>query len=113
MKSAPTPLINFLNQVIGYYDGQLVFAEAFNFALANGTVLGYTNSEITFAYGGATYLGNNILIDGLKYKASIGLEVDKQQITVGARPDQTVAVAQPFLRALGAGAFDGCEITRY
>ena len=112
MKSAPASLINFLNQVIGYNDGQLVFAEAFSFTLRNGTVLAYTNSEISFAYDGVTYLGNNVLIDGLKYKASIGLEVDKQQISIAARPDQTIAANAPFLQALRDGGFDGCEVTR-
>jgi uncharacterized phage protein (TIGR02218 family) len=112
MKSAPTILINFLNQVIGYNDGQLVFAEAFSFTLRNGTVLTYTNSEVSFAYNGVTYLGNNVLIDGLKYKASIGLEVDKQQISIAARPDQMIAANAPFLQALRDGAFDGCEVVR-
>jgi uncharacterized phage protein (TIGR02218 family) len=112
MKPAPTALINFLNEEIGYNDGQLIYAEAFNFTLRNGTVLGYTNSEITFAYNGVTYLGNNILIDGLKYKASVGLEVDKQDITIAARSDQ-LANGAPFLQALRNGALDGCEVTRY
>src|SRR5438552_665275 len=78
MKAASPALINFLNEVIGFYDGQLVMADAFLFALKSGANLGYTNSEITFTFSGQQYLGNDVLIDGLKYKCSVGLDVDKE-----------------------------------
>jgi hypothetical protein len=112
MKQASPALINFLNEVIGFLDGQLVMADAFLFALKNGTNLGYTNAEITFTFDGQRYLGNDILIDGLKYKCSVGLDVDKQQIDISARPDQTIPGGTEFLQALRNGALDGCEITR-
>jgi hypothetical protein len=112
MKQASPALINFLNEVIGFLDGQLVMADAFLFALKNGTNLGYTNAEITFTFDGQRYLGNDILIDGLKYKCSVGLDVDKQQIDISARPDQTIPGGAEFLQALRNGALDGCEITR-
>jgi hypothetical protein len=112
MKQASPALINFLNEVIGFLDGQLVMADAFLFALKNGTNLGYTNAEITFTFDGQCYLGNDILIDGLKYKCSVGLDVDKQQIDISARPDQTIPGGAEFLQALRNGALDGCEITR-
>ena len=67
---------------------------------------------MTFTYGGQTYLANSILIDGLKYKAAVGLDVDQQQITVAARSTDTIAGGAPFLQALREGAFDGCEIVR-
>ncbi len=47
----------------------------------------------------------------LKYKGSIGLEVDKQQITIAARPTDLVGTA-PFLIALRDGAFDGAPVYR-
>jgi hypothetical protein len=46
MKTASSALINFLNQVIGFYDGQLVTADAFLFTLKSGVNLGHTNSEM-------------------------------------------------------------------
>jgi hypothetical protein len=104
MKAASPALIKFLNEVIGFYDGQLVMADAFLFALKSGANLGYTNSEITFTFGGQQYLGNDVLIDGLKYKCSIGLDVDKQQINVAARADQTIPGGAQFLQALRSGA---------
>jgi uncharacterized phage protein (TIGR02218 family) len=112
LKNASTTLINFLNGVIGYYDGQLVMADAFLFNLQNGTQLAYTNSQITFTFGGVQYLGNDVLINGLKYKASIGLEVDSQQVSVAAVSTNVVG-SSPFLQALRNGAFDGAEVTRY
>jgi uncharacterized phage protein (TIGR02218 family) len=93
-------------------DAPLLMADAYAFTLASGTVLAYTNSEITFAYGGTTFLGKSILIDGLKYKAAIGLEVDQQQITIAACSADTIATAAPFLQALRDGAFDGAAVLR-
>ena len=48
---------------------------------------------------------------GLKYKATVGLEVDKQQITIAARPTDLINGA-PFLIALRDGAFDGATVQR-
>ena len=73
----------------------------------------YTNVDVTFAYNGNTYLANSVLVDGLKYKAAVGLDVDQQQITVAARATDTITGGAPFLQALRDGSFDGCEIERY
>ena len=48
---------------------------------------------------------------GLKYKASVGLDVDKQQMTIAARPTDLINGA-PFLTALRDGAFDGASVQR-
>src|ERR1700740_249602 len=111
MKSAPTTLINFLNQVRGTVDGQLIQTDAFLFALRSGASYGYTTADVSFTYNSQLYLGNNVLIDGLQYKASIGLEVEQQQISIAARPEHMVG-GVPFLQALREGVFDGAEITR-
>jgi uncharacterized phage protein (TIGR02218 family) len=113
MKPASPALISYLNAARQNPDAQLRMADAFLFTLQNGATLGYTNIDVTFSYGGQTYLANSILIDGLKYKAAIGLEVDHQQITVAARATDTIGGGAPFLQALREGAFDGCEIVRY
>jgi uncharacterized phage protein (TIGR02218 family) len=67
---------------------------------------------VTFTYDGNTFLASSILVDGLKYKAAVGLEVDQQQITVAARSTDTISGGAPFLQSLRDGAFDGCEIER-
>jgi hypothetical protein len=85
MKTASPALIAYLNAARASNDAVLIFADAYLFTLQSGATLSYTNLSTTFATGGVTYLGNNVLIDGLKYKASIGLEVDQQQITIASR----------------------------
>ena len=112
MKPASTALISYLNAVRASPDVPLVMADAFSFTLRSGLILCYTNVDVAFSYGGVTYLANSILIDGLKYKASVGLEVDQQQITISALATDTVSGGAPFLQALRDGAFDGCEIDR-
>ena len=112
MKPASSALISYLNDARANPDVPLFMADAFTFTLRSGLVLCYTNVDVTFSYNGNTYLGNSILVDGLKYKAAVGLEVDQQQITVAARSTDTITGGAPFLQALRDGSFDGSEIVR-
>jgi uncharacterized phage protein (TIGR02218 family) len=112
MKPATSALVNYLNAARGSADVPLFMADCFTFTLRSGLILHYTNVDVSFAYDGNTYLGNSILVDGLKYKAAVGLEVDQQQITVAARSTDTVTGGAPFLQALRDGSFDGCAIER-
>ncbi len=113
MKPASSALVSYLNDARADADVPLLMADAFMFTLRSGLVLCYTNLDVTFSYDGNTYLGNSILIDGLKYKAAVGLEVDQQQITIAARSTDTITNGAPFLQALRDGSFDGAEIVRY
>jgi uncharacterized phage protein (TIGR02218 family) len=112
MKPASSALISYLNAARASPDVPLFMADTFTFTLRSGLVLCYTNVDVSFSYDGNTYLGNSILVDGLKYKAAVGLEVDQQQITVSARATDTITGGAPFLQALRDGSFDGCEIER-
>jgi uncharacterized phage protein (TIGR02218 family) len=112
MKPASPALVTHLNNARSVPDAPLCMADAFTFAMLSGLTLCYTNVDVTFSYDGSTYLANSVLVDGLKYKASVGLEVDQQQITVAARSTDTISGGVPFLQALRDGSFDGCEITR-
>lgn len=113
MKPASSALITYLNNARANPDVPLIMADAFTFTLLSGLILCYTNADVTFVYGGNTYLANSIRVDGLKYKATVGLEVDQQQITVAALATDTITSGAPFLQALRDGSFDGCEIVRY
>ena len=113
MKPASSALIAFLNSARASPDVPLLMADAFIFTLRTGLTLCYTNVDVTFTYNGNTFLANSVLVDGLKYKAAVGLDVDQQQITVAARATDTVTGGAPFLQALRDGSFDGCEIERY
>ena len=113
MKPTSSALISYLNDARGSPDVALLMADAFAFTLRSGLMLCYTNVDVTFSYGGQTYLANSVLVDGLKYRAAVGLEVDQQQITVAARASDTITSGAPFLQALRDGSFDGAEIVRY
>jgi uncharacterized phage protein (TIGR02218 family) len=112
MKPTSAALLAYLNATRAGSDVALLMADGFIFTLRSGLELCYTNIDVTFGYNGRTFVGNSILIGGLKYRASIGLEVDQQQITVFARSTDTITSGAPFLQALRDGAFDGCQIER-
>jgi uncharacterized phage protein (TIGR02218 family) len=111
MKTASPALINFLNAARSAPDATIAFADCFTFTLPSGVVLTYTNTDRPVTYNGATFAANGPLVQGLKYRCAAGLEVDKQQITIAARPTDLIAGAM-FLNALREGAFDGCVIQR-
>ena len=61
--------------------------------------------------GGTVFLANSLLIDGLTFKCAIGLDVDEQQITLAARPTDTIG-GVPALQAIHRGVLDGCLVRR-
>lgn len=111
MRSAPTALVDLLNGLRAQSDSRVLMADCYTFTLLNGLVLTYTNADVPIVLDGYTYLADSILVDGLRFKCAAGLDVDQQQITISARPADTVS-GVPFLQALREGVFDGCEIQR-
>ena len=112
MKATTTAVTNLINAARSSPDAQLAIAECFQFTSTVGTVYAWTNVDYPVAYNGLTFLATGPLVNGLKYKGSVGLEVDMQQLTIAARPTDTINGA-PFLIALRDGAFDGAAIIRY
>ncbi|HLH49738.1 MAG TPA: DUF2163 domain-containing protein, partial [Roseiarcus sp.] len=111
MKTASPALIAFLNAARAAPDSAVAFADCYTFTLATELTLTYANTDQPVAYNGAVFAANGPLVQGLKYRSSVGLEVDKQQITIAARPTDLVGGAM-FLAALRDGAFDGCRVQR-
>jgi uncharacterized phage protein (TIGR02218 family) len=111
MRAASTALINFLNAAIATPDAPLAFADCFTFTLADGTVLTYTNVDQPIVFSGVTYSASGPLVQGLKYKSSVGLDVDKQQITIAARPTDMLG-GDGLLAAIANGALDGATVQR-
>jgi uncharacterized phage protein (TIGR02218 family) len=111
MKTATTALVNFLNAARAAIDAPIAFADCFTFTLQTGTILAYTNVDVPIVYNGATFSASGALVQGIKYKCAVGLEVDKQQITLAARPSDLLNGA-PFLTAIAQGAFDGASFQR-
>lgn len=110
MKSASSDLIAYLNAARAG-DAALIMADCFDFVLLNGTVLSYTNADLPIVNNGVTYLANSVQVDGLKFKCAVGLEVDKQKITISAKPTDTY-LGVPFMASVQRGLLDGCEISR-
>ena len=111
MKSTTSAVLAAIAAARGAVDAPLSFAECFTFTLATGTALTWTNVDEPVTYNGATFSSTGPLVQGLKYKASVGLEVDKQQITISARPTDLIA-GNPALQAIREGAFDGATVQR-
>jgi uncharacterized phage protein (TIGR02218 family) len=111
MKTASTALIAYLNGLRPIADSPLLTAECFTIWLSTGTVLAYTDLDASVSLNGFTYLANSVLISGLKYKASCGVNVDSQQVMIFARPTDTIG-GIPFLQAIQQGVLDGAAIQR-
>jgi uncharacterized phage protein (TIGR02218 family) len=111
VKAASNALKAFLAAQQAAADSIVAAAELYTFTLASGTVLRYTGADVDISYGGNVYSASGPLIDGLRYHATIGLNVDQQEITIAALPTVTVNGA-PFMQALQDGAFDLCQIQR-
>jgi uncharacterized phage protein (TIGR02218 family) len=111
MKTASAALINLLNAARTLPDAPIAFADCFTFTLSTGLALTYTNTDQPVVYNGFTFAANGPMVQGLKYKSSVGLEVDKQQVTIAARPTD-VLNGSPFLSALRDGAMDGAIVQR-
>ena len=111
MKATTTAVTNLLNAARAAADAPIAFAECFTFTTATGAVYAWTNVDYPVTYNSQIFLANGPLVQGLKYKASASLEVDKQQITIAARPTDLINGA-PFLVALRDGAFDGASVQR-
>jgi hypothetical protein len=111
MKKTTAAVINLIDAARAATDAPIAFAECFTFITTTGTQYTWTNVDYDVHFDGFIFLANGPLVSGLKYKGSIGLEVDKQQITIAARPTDVVNGA-PFLIALRDGAFDGAPVYR-
>lgn len=111
MKTATPAVIAFLNAARSNPDAPVAFADCFTFSLPSGLTLTYTNVDQPVTYNGVVFSASGPLVQGLKFKCAVGLEVDKQQISIVARPTDLVAGAM-FLNALRDGAFDGCAVQR-
>ena len=111
MKATTTAVTNLLDAARAAPDAPIAFAECFTFTTATGAVYAWTNVDYPVTYNSQIFLASGPLVQGLKYKASASLEVDKQQITIAARPTDLINGA-PFLVALRDGAFDGASVQR-
>ena len=111
MRAASNQVFNYLNNLRANPDAISYIADCYTFTLATGLILTFTNADVPVTLNGYVYLANSILVDGLKYKCTTGLEVDQQKITISAKNSDTIG-GNPVLQALAQGVFDSAEIQR-
>lgn len=111
MKQTTAAVISLVNAARAAQDSPITFAECFTFITTAGSQYTWTNVDYDITYNGFVFSANGPLVSGLKYKGSVGLEVDKQQIGIAARPTDVIN-GSPFLIALRDGAFDGAPVYR-
>ncbi len=111
MRSASAPLLAHLG-ALRSGDAQTIAANLFTFILLQGSILRYTDFDLSIVSEAETYVANSVLVSGLRYKSSVGLEVDQQHIVISANPEHTI-FDRPFLQAMREGVFDGCRVQRH
>ena len=111
MRTVTPALTAFLAGLRAQRDAPVLMADCCTFTLGTGTILATTNADVPLVLNGATYRADSILVDGLQYKCAVGLDVDKQKVTIAARPTDTIG-GIPFLQAVRNGLLDGCAVQR-
>ena len=112
MRAASATLIGWINALRVAPDAQAAFADCYAFTLAGGVSLYWSSTDYPVTFAGNTYACTGPLVSGLKYSCKVGLEVDRQQITIAARPTDLISGA-PILQMIRDGAFDGATVARY
>jgi uncharacterized phage protein (TIGR02218 family) len=119
-KTLPPALAAYLASVQGSADARTPVADGYLFTLQQGTQLpaaaglqlAYTTVDYPFTLeNGVTYSSTGVLVSGLKYKATVGLDADEQTINIAARAIDLVGDL-PFLQALRQRVFDGALVER-
>ena len=97
-----------------------VYADCYTIVLASGSTALYTSAQYDTTVQAnvdtgvpATYLANDILIEGLKFRIGIGVDVDEQQITLKYNPATEAPIGgQTMAQSLHRGAYDGAKIVK-
>ncbi|MGF3025541.1 DUF2163 domain-containing protein [Methylobacterium aquaticum] len=111
MKAASPALVAHLTALRAQRDVALLYADCFTITLRSGTAIAVTNADVAVPLNGFVYLANSLMVDGLRFRCSVGLEVDQQQVTLSARSTDLIG-GVPALVAIRNGALDGARIRR-
>lgn len=140
MKQYNGTLATFLSSLRGNPDATCAFADCYtisimtpanaaqtpyfqNTATGNYTNFYFTSADVNVSDTVNLYLANSVLVSGLKYKSTTGVDVDQQTINISARPTDTVSLVingsstnqysgLPWLQAIRNGILDGALIQR-
>lgn len=99
--------------------GQFVYGECFTITPKFGAVLRYTNSASDISVvpiiggpGRVTYLSRVVIISGLRFKSTVGVEVDEQTVELAYTDGLTYQGAITWSEALRLGRLDGATVRR-
>ena len=112
MKTASTALINFLNAARAAPDAPIAFADCFTFTLSTGTVLTYTNVDQPIVYNGFTFAADGPLVQGLKYKASVGSRKSTSNRSRSRRGRPISSTARHSSTRCATAPLDGATVQR-
>lgn len=116
MKPASPALIAYLEA--RRKGGQLIYADCYEFALNDGeTFLRYTTAQRSVTavppdgMDPVTYEAGQVLVSGLRYRLSVGTDVDEQDCQLICKSTATV-MGFPFLTAAALGLLDKAIVKR-
>lgn len=91
--------------------GRALLGEMYTFYLADGTEDYFSSLDIPINFNGHVFKANSLRIDGMKFKLSVGVNVDEQDIKISAYPGDKLA-GGAFLSSILDGAMDGGYVAR-
>ncbi len=106
MKPIPARLLALMRQ-----SDSVPIAECFTFFTANMQPFYFTNADMDVQIGTTYFFSNSVRVSGARYRCSVGLSADTQQVKCHASQMDTVNNI-PFLAALARGFFDGGFVKR-
>lgn len=105
MRAATTELKTFLAS------NQFVTADLVTIEPLTVSAIRVTNADLPLNWGGQTFLSDYIIVEGLRYRVTTGLETDEQTIELTASRDMTID-GVPVMDAIREGVFDAARINR-
>lgn len=111
MKNLPSALADFLAQKREEGDTDIATADIYRLTLSTGEEFLCNSSDVDLDIDGETFRSGGVMVQGLRYKSSIGLDSDQQQIVLLYDEDQVYGGA-PLVQAINNGLLNYCTIER-
>ena len=104
MKSASTAMDTLLQS-----GGPFFMADLYTITLLGGTVLRYTDADVSLTVLGVTFLNSGPVFTRDKTRLTLGLESASMGITISA-DDTVTLLGVPFIQAIRQGKLDGAKV---
>lgn len=112
MKSISSELAAFLLEKRMSGDKEVCTADCYRVTLAIGAEILTNSSDVDIVISGDTFTSGRVMVEGLRYNSSIGLDADQQQITLLFGNDDTIG-GIPIGQAIGNGLLNYARIERF